>query len=290
MEVEGRVIPCVLRGRLKVKETDFRLAAGDRVSVKLPDRADAAGTIEALEPRTSWLARYVGRDASARVIVANVETLFVVTTMTSPPIHYDFIDRVLVAAERGEVRSSIVLNKIDLVDEEKTRDVVSTYVSCGYSVNRTSALTGEGVDRLSDQIGEGVYAFVGESGVGKSSLLMKIDPGLDLKVRTLGGKTGRGRHTTAYSQLFRFGRGYLADTPGIQTFGFPGDDKTELPGCFPEFAAHEGGCRFSPCTHSHEPECGVKDALDSGAIHRSRYRSYLNILAEVEERERRPPR
>jgi ribosome biogenesis GTPase len=154
----------------------------------------------------------------------------------------------------------------------------------------TSALTGAGVDRLGEKIGVGVYAFVGASGVGKSSLLMSIDPGLDLKTRTVGDKTGRGRHTTSFSQLYNFGRGHLADTPGVQTFGFPGTDGNALADCFPEFGDHTGICRFRPCTHSHEPDCGVKDALEKGLIQKTRYLSYLNVLAEVGDRGKRMSR
>lgn len=289
VDADGGEIRCLLRGRFRIKKKGFQIAAGDTVVVGLSGRDGEAGTIEHVETRVSYLARFIERESAERTIVANVETLFVVATLKSPPLRYEFVDRVLVSAERGMVRSCIVLNKIDLSEPGELDDVKAVYDSCGYPVIATSALTGEGVDELSSRVGSGVYAFVGESGVGKSSLLMKIDPGLDLKVRALGGKSGRGRHTTAYSQLFRFGAGYVADTPGIQTFGFPGSDKHELPDCFPEFEAHTGGCRFSPCTHSHEPECGVKSALDSGSIKPSRYQSYLKILAEVEEREKKNP-
>ena len=289
VEVEGGVVRCQLRGRFRIKKKGFRIAAGDCVRVGLSPRDGEAGTVENVEKRDSYLARYIEREAAERIIVANVEMLFVVATLASPPLRHDFVDRVLVAAEWGHVRSSVVLNKIDLSPQREIDDFAGVYESCGYPVITSSALTGEGVERLSGRLDRGVYAFVGESGVGKSSLLMKIDPGLDLKVRAIGDKSGRGRHTTTYSQLFKFGAGYLADTPGIQTFGFPGNDKFGLRDCFPEFEAHADGCRFSPCTHSHEPECGVKNALDSGSIKPSRYQSYLKILAEVEEREKKNP-
>jgi ribosome biogenesis GTPase len=119
---------------------------------------------------------------------------------------------------------------------------------------------------------------------------MAIDPGLDLKVRDIGEKTGRGRHTTTFSQLYPFGRGYLADTPGIQTFGYPGAEPMELADCFPEFVPYVDACRFHPCAHSHEPDCGVKQALADGDIQPSRYNSYRNILAEVEARSKRSAR
>jgi ribosome biogenesis GTPase len=286
----GELIACRLRGKFRLKKRKFQLVAGDRVSVRPPDGGGAPWTIEGLSKRESWLSRFIERDAAERVMVANITRLYVVAALESPPLHYGFIDRVLVAAEFGRVRSSIVLNKIDLPSGGGMEPFVALYESCGYPVLKTSALTGEGVDSLSAEVGDGVYAFVGESGVGKSSLLMSIDPGLDLKTRAVGDKTGRGRHTTSFSQLYDFGRGFLADTPGVQTFGFPGTDATALPDCFPEFAEHVDNCRFQPCSHSHEPDCGVKAALDGGLIPDSRYRGYLNILAEVEDRGKRSPR
>jgi ribosome biogenesis GTPase len=286
--VEGRIVPCVLRGRFRLKDRDFRVVAGDRLLVRPPDHEGAAWTIEDVEPRVTWLSRFVERDGIERVIVANVDRLYVVVTLQSPPVHYEFVDRVLVSAERGRVGAVVVLNKIDLYDRVGVDKFAALYSSCGYRVLCTCALTGEGVDRLSAGLGSGIYAFVGESGVGKSSLLMSVDPGLDLKVRAIGDKTGRGRHTTTFSQLYKLkGSGYLADTPGMQTFGFPGTDKTQLSDCFPEFEQHASSCRFRPCTHSHEPDCGVKRAAEEGAVRPTRYQSYIHILAEVEARGRR---
>jgi ribosome biogenesis GTPase len=221
------------------------------------------------------------------MIVANVRRLYVVTSLQEPPVHNAFIDRVLVSAERGEVKSSIVLNKMDLIDSAQADEFAAVYESCGYPVLRTSAVTGEGTDALASELEGDVYAFVGVSGVGKSSLLNRIDPALDIKTREVGEKTGRGRHTTTNSQLYRFRGGWLADTPGMQIFGFAGSDRNELAGCFPEMREFEGECRFDPCMHSHEPGCAVKDALDGGSIAASRYESYLKILAEMDERKKR---
>ena len=286
----GDLVQCQLRGKLRLQKRGFQLVAGDRVAVKRPGVGGASWTIEGLEPRGCRLSRYIERDKAERIVVANISRLYVVAALESPPLHFGFIDRVLVSAEFGQVDSSIIMNKTDLSPEKDVERFVSMYSSCGYPVLTTSALTGQGVDILSDEIGSGVYAFVGESGVGKSSILMSIDPGLDLKTRTVGDKTRRGRHTTSFSQLYNFGRGHLADTPGMQTFGFPGTDGAALQDCFPEFEEYSDICRFQPCTHSHEPDCGVKEALDKGAIFESRYRSYLNILKEVEERGKRKTR
>ena len=287
---DGEAVSCVLRGRLRRKDKDLRVVAGDIVRVQPPKQEGDAWSIEELRPRTCRLSRYVERDTSERVIVANVERLYVVASLRTPPIHYDFVDRVLVSAEWGGVGASVVLNKTDLAVSEEIDGFDALYRSCGYTVLHTSVLTRDGVDRLTAELGMGVYAFVGASGVGKSSLVMAIDPGLDLKVRDIGDKTGRWRHTTTFSQLYPFGRGYLADTPGIQTFGYPGAVTTELADCFPEFAPHVDACRFQTCTHSHEPDCGVKRALEDGDIRPTRYDSYRNILSEVVARNKRPAR
>jgi len=288
--VGGQIVACMLRGRLRLKDSDFQIVAGDRVSVREPERAGETAAIEEVDKRESWLSRFVEREGIERVIVANVQALYAVATLRSPPVHFEFIDRVLVSGERGGVPGRVVLNKIDLVDDDEEIDrFVDVYASCGYRIFCTNALTGQGVDGLGKEISGGVCAFVGESGVGKSSLLMSIDPGLKLKVGSLGDRTGRGRHTTTFSQLYEFRDGYLADTPGMQTFGFPGTDRTEVSSCFPEFAGYEDSCRFNPCTHSHEPHCGVKEALAAGRIVRTRYQSYVDILSEVDARGKRPP-
>jgi ribosome biogenesis GTPase len=287
---DGEGFSCVLRGRLRSRDKGLRVVAGDIVGVLAPKQDGDTGSIEELRPRSCRLSRYVERDSGERVIVANVDRLYVVASLRTPPIYYGFVDRVLVSAEWGGVGAAVVLNKTDLAEAEEIEGFDALYRSCGYAVLHTSVFTGDGVDRLTAELGSGVYAFVGASGVGKSSLLMAIDPRLDLKVRDIGDKTGRGRHTTTFSQLYPFGRGFLADTPGIQTFGYPGQEPGELADCFPEFKPHVDSCRFRPCTHSHEPDCGVKRALEEGDIPPTRYTSYCHILSEVEERKKRTAR
>jgi ribosome biogenesis GTPase len=282
VDIDGQVVPCLQRGKMR-RRKGAPIAAGDHVTIHLPERQGGQGTIEAIAPRESWLSRYVQRERGERIIVANVATLFVVASLRSPAVHFSFVDRVLVSGERGNVHAHIVLNKVDLLDEGDADEFVAIYEGCGYPVSRTSAQSGDGVDELTSLLGRDVYAFAGASGVGKSSLLNRIDPGLDIETRGVQ-KTGRGRHTTTNSQLYPFRDGYLADTPGVQTFGFAGDDPNELPSCFPEMRPYDGECRFQPCTHSHEPGCAVKEAVEEGSVARSRYDSYLQILAEIDER------
>lgn len=285
----GELIGCALRGKFRQKARDFQVAAGDRVTISLTEGAADSGAIESVHDRASWLSRFdPAKGSEERVIVANLDTLFVVASLREPPVHYAFIDRVLVSAARGNIPSCICLNKIDLAESaSEIGHVTAVYESCGYRVLPLSAHRGDGFDELKRSLSGGIYAFVGESGVGKSSILNRVDPRLDLKIGELRDKTKRGRHTTSFSQLYPIMGGYVADTPGIQTFGYPGNDPVELAACFPEFAEYEGACRFRPCSHSHEPGCAVKQALEEERLQPERYRSYLSMLDEVTEREKR---
>jgi len=282
VRIGPRVVPCTLRGRFRVKDRDLRVVAGDRVLVRREATGSAA--LEEVLPRSSWLSRHAERGRGSRMIVANVEYLFVVTSLGEPPPHPEFINRVLAAAEWGHAPAVVVLNKIDTGGPGEAAAFRVAYEKAGYDVVETCATRGGGVETLEARLGEGVYAFVGESGVGKSSLLNRLDPGLDLDVGEVGERTGRGRHTTAYSQLFPFRGGFLADTPGMQTFRFPGDDPGEVADCFPEIARVEDRCRFNPCSHTHEPGCAVKAALEAGEIDATRYASYEEIVRDLKER------
>jgi ribosome biogenesis GTPase len=286
VNVDGGLISTLLRGRFRQKSQSIHVVAGDRVEVAPPEAVGAQGTIEGLLPRRSWLSRWAGgRDAAERVIVANIDKLFVIVSLHAPTLNAGFLDRVLVSAERGHNDITVCLNKIDMLkQEDEIAGFLQIYASVGYPVIQTSAETGEGIDRIEALLAGGTYAFVGQSGVGKSSLLNRIDDTLNLKVRRVAGKTGRGRHTTSYSQLYPLKGGHVADTPGMQTFGYPGTDPADLAQCFPEFREYVDSCRFQTCTHSHEPGCEVKAAHEDGTIHASRYESYLDMLAEVEHR------
>jgi ribosome biogenesis GTPase len=265
-----------------VKVGALAVAAGDRVTI-LRD-ATGGASLEEVLPRTSWLSRYIDRDGSERVVVANIERLFVVVAAVDPPLRFGFLDRVLASAEWGHIPPCIVFNKADLAEPGQFSDLRATYAPSLYELVETCAVTGRGINELAERLGQGVYAFVGESGVGKSSILNQLDPELDLVVDELSERTGRGRHTTTNSQLFPFREGFLADTPGMQTFSFPGTDEYQLIRCFPDLRHIEGPCRFNPCSHSHEPGCRVKAAVEAERVPRSRYQSYLDMLTGIRER------
>jgi len=286
VQIELEVVRCVLRGRFRVKQSELQIVAGDRVQVRRGTGAEAgdAPALEVVEPRTSWLSRHTERGRGERMIVSNIERLFVVAAIAEPPLRPTFVDRVLASAEQGHIPASLIINKSDLDPGGEAARIATIYQNAGYDVVTTCAETGRGIPKLESKLGNGIYAFVGESGVGKSSIVNRLDPDLDLPTQEIGERTGRGRHTTTNSQLFPFRTGYLADTPGMQTFGFPSDDEAEIAAYFPEIARIDTRCRFEPCTHSHEPGCLVKAAVESGAMAASRYESYLSILAEVRER------
>jgi ribosome biogenesis GTPase len=283
VRVGSETVVCVLRGRRRLNK-ESPVVAGDRVAVRrMPDGAAA---LEEVLPRSSVLSRWVPRGGAERLIVANVDLLFVVASVAEPALRPAFVDRVLAAAEWGRTPAAIVLNKIDLAQAAEVDAFVTLYQACEYDVFPTCAASGLGVDELAGRIASGVYAFVGESGVGKSSLLNRLDPDVERVTRDVAERSGRGRHTTSSSDLVPFRGGLLADTPGMQTFGFPGSDETELPACFPDIARIDAPCRFQPCTHSHEPACAVKAAVEAGHIAPSRYESYSAILAEIRARKK----
>lgn len=278
--VGAEVVACSLRGRLRVKKEALQVVAGDRVAIRR-DPGGAGVTLEDLFPRASHLSRWVERGGGARAIVANVERLFVVASLAEPPLRPVFVDRMLASGEWGHAPLALVLNKSDLAPAHEIDSWAAVYRASDYPVIITCAQTGQGLAELEALIGQGVYAFVGESGVGKSSLLNRLDPEVERVTREVAERTGRGRHTTTSSELFPFRDGFLADTPGMQTFGFPGRDELELSACFPDIAAREGECRFHPCTHSHEPGCAIKAAVEAGLLSSSRHKGYLAILDEI---------
>ena len=287
VESGAGVVACLLRGRFRKKDPKFQIVAGDRVTFAPPGPVAEHGAIESVYPRATFLSRFVGGRASGeRVIIANLDMLIVVVTPSEPGLSLPFLDRILVSAERGNNDIVIVANKTDLAGDDGGLDeFFELYEGIGYRMFRASAKTGDGIDEVDALLAGGIYAFVGQSGVGKSSILNRIDPSLDLKTSYVANKTGRGRHTTTFSQLFPMKGGYVADTPGMQTFGFPGTDRIEIADCFPEFRPLSESCRFQPCTHSHEPGCEIKHKLEEGTIAQSRYRSYISMLDEVSKRE-----
>lgn len=241
-------------------------------------------TIEDVFPRQNELVRAGPGGRRPKVIVANVDRSVVVTAALEPPFQREIADRLLALSESCGIPPLLVLNKVDLVGErDLIRVEAAVYRGIGYTVLTTSSLTGEGTDELSRFLATGVSTMVGPSGVGKSSLLNVLAPGYDLRTQPVSRRGGRGRQTTVGARLIQLASGgWVADTPGFSNVALWGIDRRRLSGSFPEFVEPAKSCRFSGCSHLHEPDCGVHAALEEGRIPRSRYESYQMLWEEIE--------
>jgi ribosome biogenesis GTPase / thiamine phosphate phosphatase len=272
----GAVFQCATRRLLKTLATDQRhvVAAGDVVWFRPEGREE--GIIERVEPRRGIVSRTSrGRQ---HVLVANVDQLIIVTSAAEPRLKPNLIDRFLVTAEKGGIRPVICINKIDLAEPADLLPLVGVYAQLGYDVLLVSASTGIGVERLRDYLAGEESVVTGQSGVGKSSLLNAVEPGLHLRVQTVSEETQKGRHTTTTAELIplSFG-GFVVDTPGIRQFQLWDVIPEEVAGFFRDLRPYVSRCRFPDCTHTHEDDCAVKDAVADGWIDARRYESYVQI-------------
>jgi ribosome biogenesis GTPase len=218
------------------------------------------------------------------VIAANLDQLVIVAAAKAPRLRLGLIDRLAVTALNGNMVPAVCINKMDLSSEPEMESVVRLYRGLGYPVLLTSALTGEGLDALMSQLRGKSSVLVGKSGVGKSSLLNAMEPGLGIKTQGLMARRDRGRHTTASVALHPLSSGgYVADTPGIKELGLWGVDTASLMSFFPDLTAAVSQCRFRNCAHISEPGCSLRAAVDSGQVRRERYGSYLRILSSLQE-------
>ncbi len=275
----GEEVVCRLRGKLKrgPRRGDI-VAVGDWVRFRrLPD---GSGLIEAIEPRVRKLSRMAPtpRGEYEQIIIANPDQAVFVFACARPEPRLRMLDRFLVISEKQEIPALIVANKVDLVGVARAREIFGHYETIGYPVLYTAAATGEGVDALRERLTGRVSVFAGPSGVGKSSLLNAVQPGLGLSVREISKATGKGRHTTVVRQMFPLeGGGWVADTPGLKALSLWDIEPEELDGYFPEFRALVHLCQFSDCTHIHEPGCAIREAVADGRIHPERYASYVRM-------------
>ena len=283
------LFPAVLRGKVRLERSGATnpVAVGDRVRYELDGAAteEHPAVIKEILPRDNYLIRRsTNLSRQSHVIAANLDQAVVIVSLLFPEIKLPFLDRILVTCEVYKVPVLIVLNKVDLYREEFPEMVASfrhIYERAGYTVLETSARTGEGVDALRVQCRDRINLFSGESGVGKSSLIKALDPGLDPKVGRISDVHLQGKHTTSLYEMYRLdGGGFVIDTPGLRGFGLVDLEKEEISKYFPEMLAVMDDCRFVPCTHTHEPDCAVKAAVDDGRISAERYNSYLGMLEQ----------
>ena len=269
------IIACKLRGRMK--QNRYSVCVGDRVVYTAT--GDAVGAIEQILPRDSFL---------KRPEVANVNQAILTFAASHPRVDFGLLDRFLVLAELSEIPAVICINKIDMADPEELKPDLAIYERMGYPVLLVSAKTGVGIAQLQKILYDKVSVFAGPSGVGKSSLLNAIEPGLSLTTGELSQKIGRGKHTTRVAELLVLsGGGFVVDTPGFSFTEFIEMNPEDLRFQYREFRDILAGCHFSSCIHQKEPQCAVKNAVTAGTIAESRYESYFELLQEIQQTKRR---
>ncbi|MDN5348042.1 MAG: ribosome biosis GTPase / thiamine phosphate phosphatase [Clostridia bacterium] len=268
VDTGAKIWECRLRGRHRLTEQDF--LAGDRV--RITPVGPQQGVIEEVLPRRTRL---------ERPAVANVDLVMVVMSFVSPPPDLKLLDRLLILAAAHGIEAGICWNKVDLIEAGEGR-LPGFYSSLGYSSILTSARTGQGIPELGRLLAGHIAAFAGPSGVGKSSLLNALIPGLALKTGEVSRKIDRGRHTTRHVELLRLpGGGLIADTPGFSRLDLPKMERQELASYFPEMLPFLGRCRFNSCLHRSEPGCAVREAVAAGKVDGTRYKHYLEFLEEI---------
>lgn len=282
---DGAEHNCKIKGNFRLKgiRTTNPVAVGDHVEIT--PMADGTAFITAIEPRRNYIIRRASNlSKEAHIIAANVDRTFLITSLVHPVTSTTFIDRFLATAEAYRVPATLVINKLDLLtddDRELLEAVSYLYGSIGYQVLHTSAKTGEGIDELRSMLKGNVSLLSGNSGVGKSSLVNALLPGLGLRTAAVSATHDTGMHTTTFSQMFPLPEGgYIIDTPGVKGFGTIDFDTHEVAHFFPEIFTIGADCRYGDCTHTHEPECAVLEALADSRIAQSRYNSYLSILQD----------
>lgn len=263
------------------------IVPGDRVLIS-PQPA-GRGVIESMMPRATRFSRKVaGRRQDEQVIAANLDQVVVVLAVAEPPFKETTLDRYLAAAEHCGLNAIVCVNKVDLAPAsgpDSAGDLAGraeVYARIGYPAIMTSVTTDTGIAQLRQALEGRVSALVGPSGVGKSSLICAVSPGISLDTREISTSTGKGRHTTTCSRLFKLDNGgYVADTPGMREFGFHQIPRDGLAWCFREFRPHAESCRFADCRHATEPGCGVRRAVEQGLVPRARYEHYLRLIGGV---------
>lgn len=290
---EWKPFPAVLKGRIRLKANDSTnpVAVGDKVrfETQTEDLGEVTLTNPALITEVLDRKNYVVRKSTnlsrqSHVIAANIDMAFAVVTLYFPEVKLPFLDRMLVTCEVYGVPVTILLNKVDLYRQEAPETVenfINIYTKAGYNVVETSAKTGEGIEELRKICDGKVCLFSGESGVGKSSLIKALDPTLDPKIGKISVAHLQGKHTTSLYEMYELASGgAVIDTPGLRGFGLVNLEKEEIARYFPEMLRAAEQCRFTPCTHTHEPGCAVKEAVENGEISAERYSSYLGMIEE----------
>lgn len=291
---EGNLIPCFAKGNLRIQglKSTNPITVGDRVLYTLQS-VDHKGVIHKILDRKNYIIRRATNlSKQYHIIAANIDQAILVVTLTDPPTSIEFIDRYLVGCEAFRIPAVLVFNKIDTYNQEQLdqcREIEDIYTKIGYTCLETSVTKNINIDRFKNLIVGKVSVLNGHSGVGKSSLVKAIAPELEIKIGDISEYHRTGRHITSFSQMYELFEGsFIIDTPGIKGFGLVDIEKNELYHFFPEIFTQSTSCKYHNCTHIHEPDCAVIEAVRDNKIAYSRYRSYVNIYFDENEKYRSP--
>lgn len=294
---EGKLYSCRIKGKFRlagIKSTN-PIAVGDWVEFELQqDETDESGVIHAIQERKNYIIRKsVNLSKQVHIIASNLDQVFLMVTYNNPTTYPRFIDRFLVTAEAYDIPVVLLFNKMDSYsgeDWEEWQFLIHTYRTIGYHCMEISALEQTGLEEIRELMMDKVSMFAGNSGVGKSTLVNALQPGLNLKTREITEQHAQGQHTTTFAEMYDLDFGArIIDTPGIKGFGVVDMEKEEIGDYFPEFFRLKSECKFNNCLHLDEPKCAVKDALDQGELFWSRYRSYVQLLEGEEDSYRLDP-
>lgn len=291
----GDIFDCKVKGNFRIRgiRTTNPVAIGDKVTF-IPQEVEGdieqarQGLITELDDRKNYIIRKsTNLSKQSHIIAANVDMCFLIVTIKQPETPLQFIDRFLASAEAYRVPVVLLFNKIDLIDaewEEYLDAVINLYETVGYQCRKISAATGAGIEALRSELSGKVTLLSGNSGVGKSTLINALYPHLNLRTSEISDAYETGKHTTTFSEMYEVDNGgYIIDTPGIKGFGTFDMKKEEVGHYFKEIFRYSADCRFSNCTHTHEPHCAVREAVESHDIAESRYNSYLSMLEDEKE-------
>ncbi len=287
VDTGSEIVHCRLPGRFRLNDKKLTnpVAVGDLVDINKNE--DGTGGIEKIHDRVNYITRQATHGKRGEhILVSNLDYAFVVQSIQKPKLKEGFIDRFLVTCEAYDVKPAIIINKMDLASESDIdflSNLLAVYEKLEYPVFLTSIEDLDSLEELKETLSGNTSAFIGPSGVGKTSLLNTIDPEYNLKVGAVSESSNKGKHTTTFAQLIPLNSGgYLVDTPGIREFGLVNIEPWELSLFFPEMLEPRQRCRFNTCTHIHEPGCGVIKAYEEGLIDVNRYNSYINMLESIE--------